>query len=60
MRVAFFAVFERDVRMLSIVGPPELARCASYGNLLSWLRLTFKSDLKTLIIVDLDLQLQHI
>ena len=31
-----------------------------HGNLLSWLRLTFESDHKTLIRVDLDLQLQHI
>ena len=31
-----------------------------YDNLLSWLRLTLVSDLKTLIIVDLQLQLQHI
>ena len=30
------------------------------GNLLSWLRLTLVSDLKTWIRVDLDLQLQHI
>ena len=31
-----------------------------HGNLLSWLRLTLVSDLKPLIRVDVDLQLQHI